>query len=47
MTARSDKDMRRELIDADFDPAEIEQKIGEGWSMLEIWIDARERGYVE
>lgn len=49
MTAHSerDKEIRQVLIDADFDPAEIEQKIGEGWTMLQIHEDAKRRGYFE
>lgn len=46
-TARSDKEIRRELIDEDYDPAEFEQKIGEGWTAQAILEDAKERGLVE
>lgn len=45
--ARSDKEIRQELIDVEFDPAEIEQKSGEGWTMLQIREDAERRGYFE
>lgn len=45
--SNSDAEIRRELIDAGWEPHDIEQKIGEGWTMLEIRDLAKEQGFFE
>ena len=37
----------QELIDADFAETELEQRIGEGWTLEQIREDAAERGYFD
>lgn len=37
----------RDLLDDDYDPAEYEQKIGEGWTHDQIVADAISRGIFE
>lgn len=42
-----DRELRREMIDAGAEGYEIERRIGEGWTMQQLYDEMKEQGFFD